>query len=305
VWMGKFRSVTLLYVTARLSMLLYQTLFAIINLTSSSENGCTILFKVAFSSLPITEISTGGILLARVYAIMPARRFLCGCLAILILSRSAGYIIGPILACRSSSTTYTVQSIANGFTILYDAAIFGVTVYHTWTLVKLRRSLPEMTGRTSLASLILKQGILRFLIIFCWTLQSIMTDNLVRPNIKGLTAAVERSVSVILVLRFFLDLREWNAHPNGTSQTKDLSPCSSWKAVARKLSHAIIKDLGDPEDEAMFASQATSHGSVSRQVLRPTASDAENNDLFPTVTLEEFPWATGRLGGREMGRRGD
>jgi len=109
-------------------------------------------------------------------------------------------------------------------------------------------------------------------------------------------------VSVILVLRFFLDLREWNAHPNGTSQTKDLSPCSSWKAAARKFSSAIIEDLGDPDDDALFASQATSPGSVSRKVLRPTASDAENDDSFPTVNMEEFPWAGGRLSGGEIGR---
>jgi len=195
-----------------------------------------------------------------------------------------------------------VQSIGNGSVILYDAAIFGVTVYHTWTLVKLRRSLPEMTGRTSLASLILKQGILRFLIIFCWTLQIIITNSskLVRPNIKGLTTVIERPISVILVLRFFLDLRQWNTHPNGTSQTRDLTPCSSWKAVARKFSNSIIEHLGDPEDEALFASQATNPGSVSRQVLRPTASDAENNNLYPTVNLEEFPWAAGRLGDGEV-----
>jgi len=197
-----------------------------------------------------------------------------------------------------------VTRITNGLTILNDAAIFGVTVYHTWTLVKLRRSLPEMTGGRSLASLILKQGILRFLIIFCWGLQSIITDNLVRPNIRGLTTAIERPVSSILVLRFFLDLREWNAHPNGTLQTKDLSPRSSWKAVARKLSNSIIEHLGDPEDEALFASQGTSPGSVSRQVLRPTASDAENNDSFPTVNLEEYPWAAGSLGGGEIRRWG-
>jgi len=137
------------------------------DLVFCSCSGCTILVKIADSSLPIVEISIGGIELARVYAIMPARvrRFLCLSLAILLLSLSAGAIIDSILACRSSSIAFTVTSIFNGLTILYDAAICGVTVYHTWTLVKLRRSLPEMTGGRSLGSLILKQGILRFLII--------------------------------------------------------------------------------------------------------------------------------------------
>jgi hypothetical protein len=103
------------------------------------------------------------------------------------------------------------------------------------------------------------------------------------------------SVSSLLILRFFLDLREWNAHPNGTSQTRDLGPCSSFKAAVRKISNAIIEDLGDPEHEALFASQATSSGSVSGQALRATASEAENTGSFPTVDLVEFPWATGGL----------
>jgi len=60
-------------------------------------------------------------------------------------------------------------------------------------------------------------------------------------------------------------------------------PDSSWKAVAWKFSNAIIEGLEDLEDEALFASQATSPGSVSGQVLRPTASHAENNDSFVKV----------------------
>jgi len=216
--------------------------------------------------------------LARVYAIMPARQNLLTCLGILLLSRCSLKIIVPVLKiCGSSFSGHIELNIDTGLTILYDAAIFGVTVYHTWTLIQLRRSLPGMTGGTSLASLILKQGILRFLIICVWSLQIIITDNLVRPSIKGLTTAIGRPVSLILILRFFLDLREWNAHQCGTSQTRDLAPCSSFMAAARKLSNSIIEDLGDPEDEALFTSHATS-GIASRQVVRPTA----------------FPWPPGR-----------
>jgi len=115
VWMRKFRSVTLLHVTARLSLLLFQILFTIMFLTPLAENGCTILVKIAFSSAPIVEISIGGILLARIYTIMFARRCLCLCLGIALLSLSALNIIFPILACRSRSTVFTYMSLFNVF----------------------------------------------------------------------------------------------------------------------------------------------------------------------------------------------
>ncbi|KAF8528216.1 hypothetical protein BU17DRAFT_81468 [Hysterangium stoloniferum] len=67
------------------------------------------------------------------------------------------------------------------------------------------------------------------------------------------------------------------------------------KAAAQKFSNAIIEDLGDPDDEQFVGSQATSSGTVFGRVLRPAASDAENNDSSPAVNLEEFPWAVGRV----------
>jgi len=62
-----------------------------------------------------------------------------------------------------------------------------------------------------------------------------------------------------------------------------------------KKSNAIIDDLGDPEDEALFPSQATSLGRVSGQVLHPSVREPENNDSSSAVNLLEFPWAAGGL----------
>ncbi|KAF8512451.1 hypothetical protein BU17DRAFT_96241 [Hysterangium stoloniferum] len=107
-------------------------------------------------------------------------------------------------------------------------------------------------------------------------------------------ANLQASVSVILASRFFLDLHEQNSHANGTSQTKDEAPCSSFKAATRTFSNVIVEDLGDPEGNQFSGSQVTSSRIVSRRVLWQTTSDAENNDSSPAVNLEEFPWAAGR-----------
>ncbi|KAF8518265.1 hypothetical protein BU17DRAFT_66507 [Hysterangium stoloniferum] len=227
-------------------MLLFQTLYPLFQLTGLWKSGCSVLVKILVSSELILGFSFGAV-------------------SVLMLGDFIALSLG----------FGRVLNINNGSTLLYDGAIFGVTVYYTWTLVKLRLSITEVISGTSLGYLILKQGII--------------TDNVLRDH------SPVSSVSMILILRFFLDLRERNAHPNGTSQTRDLEPCSSFRAAMRKFSNAIIEDLGDPEDGSLFASQTTHSGTVSGQALRPSAGEAENNDSTPAVNLEEFPWAAGRL----------
>ncbi|KAF8512457.1 hypothetical protein BU17DRAFT_69223 [Hysterangium stoloniferum] len=161
------------------------------------------------------------------------------------------------------------------------------------------RSLTEMTGGKSLSSLILKQATPLGLNnvqdnIFMDTSrynnrQSSSSKTVNYSSFwKILKFQSLAFVSVILDLRFFLDLRDRNAHQNGTSQTRDEALCSSFKAAAQKFSNAIVDDLGDPDDEQFVGSQATSSGTVSGRVLRPAASDAENNDSSPAVNLEVF-----------------
>ncbi|KAF8518830.1 hypothetical protein BU17DRAFT_66223 [Hysterangium stoloniferum] len=202
---------------------------------------------------------------------MPARRYLFSCLVILFLSRCVLNGITAFLGnCDSTFPTQKLMGITNGSTLLYDGAIFAVTVYHMWTIVKWRWSFAEMASNKSLGYLIFKQEI-----------ESPFT--------------FVSSISILLVLRFFLNLREWHAHRNGTPRTRDLTPCSLYKATVRNFSNAIIDELGDPEDEALFASQAMM---VSGQLLRQSVSEAENNDSHPIVNLEEFPWALDHEEGR-------
>ncbi|KAF8527142.1 hypothetical protein BU17DRAFT_61775 [Hysterangium stoloniferum] len=254
IWMGKLWGVALLYVAARFSMLIYQAGFPIFALTPLGAKTKRVFRTVEGFFLKLDN-----------HVIFIWRNFFDTCLCHHAFTAVSVIMLGDLIS----------------LSLCFERGIFGATVYRIWTLVKLRRSLPEMTSGPSLASLILKQGVLRFFIIISWTLQIVMTDY---PGIGGLTGNIENPVSVILFLRFFLDLRQLNAHPNGTSQTKHLEPCPSFKAAARRILNTIIEDLGDPEDEALFASQARS---VSAQVLGPLAG----NDSSPAVNLEEFPWA--------------
>ena len=66
---------------------------------------------------------------------------------------------------------------------------------------------------------------------------------------------------------------------------------SSFKAVIRSMSNAIIDDLGDPEHEALFIDQAMSRRpSIITQASQPVTSEVENSNVIPTINVEEFPW---------------
>ncbi|KAF8509354.1 hypothetical protein BU17DRAFT_70455 [Hysterangium stoloniferum] len=129
----------------------------------------------------------------------------------------------------------------------------------------------------------------------CWGLQIVTTE---KGDFGNLTVPVGRSVSTLLILRLFLDLRERLAHPNGIFQTREPELLSSFKAAIWNISNAVIEDLGDPENDDLFASQTTSDESASRQAL-PATTEADNNDSPSTVNPVEFLSVTGDLDERE------
>ncbi|KAF8512455.1 hypothetical protein BU17DRAFT_69221 [Hysterangium stoloniferum] len=253
-----YGGVTCLYVAARVSMLLYQTPYPIWAFTGPYEtnyNGNIVMNR-------IRNVTGSGLCyhsFTAVSALILARyepQFL-QILELMFLQ------ITVLLENCNTSFPEQMTNISNGIALLYDAAIFGVTVYHTWTLVSFALCAKVRPPATPLRL------------------------NNVQDN-PVMDTSNHYNRQFILVLRFFLDLREQNVHPYGTSQTRDEAPCSSLKAAARKFSNAIIEDIGDPEDEQFFGSQATRFGTVSGRVLRPAASDAENNDSSPAVNLEVF-----------------
>ncbi|KAF8523288.1 hypothetical protein BU17DRAFT_63862 [Hysterangium stoloniferum] len=293
IWSTKFRGMTFFYVAARSSIVLSQILYPIFWFTTLSE-------KRLFYLLEIFALDSNG------YGHCSQRNLIGTCLRrhaftevpLLKLEDVIPHVFLPKGVGQEHLLSPTsLVNVTKALTMSYDLAIFAVTVYHTWGVITVRRSLPEMTGGTNLVSLILKQGgniifatkythqwilpelgIARFFVILFWGLQDTITQN---RGLGGLTMPVGSCVTTILVLRFFLDLRVRNAHRNGTAQTMNLASLSSFNVVTRCIGNSIIEVLGDPEEEALFVSQATSDGNVSVQAVHPIPSEAEHTDSFP------------------------
>ncbi|KAF8529681.1 hypothetical protein BU17DRAFT_79750 [Hysterangium stoloniferum] len=62
----------------------------------------------------------------------------------------------------------------------------------------------------------------------------------------------------ILILHFFLDLRERNIHPHGMSATTQPEPLNTFRAVVRNAGNSILEDFQDLEYEEFLAARSTS-----------------------------------------------
>jgi hypothetical protein len=61
-----------------------------------------------------------------------------------------------------------------------------------------------------------------------------------------ISAEPQQSVEGIMMSRLFLDLREWNARPNGSSSTTSRNPPTmSFRAATRRIGDAIVEDVDD------------------------------------------------------------
>ena len=104
-------------------------------------------------------------------------------------------------------------------------------------------------------------------------------------------------LSVIIVCRFLLEIRQQNSHTNGTSQTYQASPMNSFHPVSQHVGNSVAEEFGDSFFNESFARSQSQGESMELQVITPQAQPDEGR-----VSLTEFPWVTGDIGGLEEGR---
>jgi len=103
-------------------------------------------------------------------------------------------------------------------------------------------------------------------------------------------------LSVIIVCRFLLEIRQQNTHPNGTSQTHQASLKNSFHAVAQHVGNSVAEEFGDSFFNESFAISQSHEESMELQEISPQAHSEDGR-----VSLTEFPWATGDIGVLEEG----
>ncbi|GJJ11763.1 hypothetical protein Clacol_006001 [Clathrus columnatus] len=93
--------------------------------------------------------------------------------------------------------TLTVDlAISQSVSVLaFDATVVSLTVYSTWKSSTSLRGMYLAAGgyETSLSVLFLRQGVFRFIVVFCWVLEIAIGDRVYRRSLAGLDIIPERS----------------------------------------------------------------------------------------------------------------
>ncbi|KIJ57401.1 hypothetical protein M422DRAFT_238994 [Sphaerobolus stellatus SS14] len=149
--------------------------------------------------------------------------------------------------------------------MIFDGTVMAITAYFAWTSSK---QLQNMFGtRQSLTVIFLQQGVVRFFIIFIWSLEIIISNKVLNSLLVGFDVGLENSVSGILVCRFILQLRKFNTRV----QTVPSVHIESTPGIS-----GIEYDLKTENDMAELEGGAASSAGIDTEVC---------------ITVDEFPWS--------------
>ncbi|KIJ40229.1 hypothetical protein M422DRAFT_49187 [Sphaerobolus stellatus SS14] len=130
-------------------------------------------------------------------------------------------------------------------TILFESSVLVVTILYTWNL---RGKLSNRRRSKSLAELLLRQGVIRFGIIFIWNFAETILS---RVLLDGIDGPLENAISCILVCRFLLELRKYAADASSvlvsTSSLNRHRPTSAFYLAMRRLDRRVRIEFGDQE----------------------------------------------------------
>jgi hypothetical protein len=85
------------------------------------------------------------------------------------------------------------------------------------------------------------------------------------------------SLSVIIVCRCHLSLKERVAHPNGTTHSEH-HPVTSFRAAARKIHNSLMEEFGDPSVDETGILEA----------IEPHGTDGPSSNAISAIELEEI-----------------
>ncbi|KIJ46285.1 hypothetical protein M422DRAFT_250335 [Sphaerobolus stellatus SS14] len=131
--------------------------------------------------------------------------------------------------------------------MILDAFVLGTTIYYTLRQRSLlKKALFHRPQSTT--ELLTQQGVLRFLIVFIWSLELSFLNSISTSLYAGIDTDLYNAISSILIYRFFFQLREYS-YGYAEYATKQSRPPSTMQfaEIPQYLSHAIIYELGDGE----------------------------------------------------------
>jgi len=235
---NRIRLGNLLYIMARYSLIG----MLICNIIAVKASNCVSLVMAIFQGMSF--LGSQGLLVARTYAVTQGSPTAFAVLAVLTLLNLGALLVEDVSQSCSGTVNLTtkaaniVENFQFAVTLIFESVTIVVTFYCTQRAFIQRKLLWAGSGEKSLTSLLLIQGIHRYVIIFTWTLIDEIGSQKIPFFRKATDAPLENAVSTILICRIVLELRDFSHRSTNPSTT--VASLSTWR-----FRTAILEDLGD------------------------------------------------------------
>lgn len=193
----------------------------------------------------IKGVALHALLLARTYAVSHGNRWIGIGLAFLIFIYACfGIVIAGVYFSQLTTIDVDPFFTTGGLTTsLVEAFVMAVTTFYVWRERDNLRNMYEPAERP-LLSLFIKQGIIRFLIVFLWGTECYISE-IVSP-VGGIDSVFLTAVSVILICRFTLDLRKLNdRYQEHSFSTPSVETHMSFAGRMHRINQSLLDDFGN------------------------------------------------------------
>lgn len=183
-------------------------------------------------------IGVDGLVLARTYAVGYRNTFgITAVTTTFFIFESITVALIPFQRCTSSFLPQNPPVFLDILTVvsltLFELGVLIVVLGHTWRVYH-----KDIGGQTSFMGLFIYQGIIRFSIIFIWTVVVVVMSETLRASLSSVVQPLGEATSVILICRFFLQLAK-----RGTFQHPQTPSMNGWTTMYHSFHH-VIGDIG-------------------------------------------------------------
>ncbi|KIJ27934.1 hypothetical protein M422DRAFT_270871 [Sphaerobolus stellatus SS14] len=220
-----------------------------------------------------------ALLIGRAYAVSGGNSFIAAGLG-LILVLYDGLAISQFALLLTNSLNPSTSAVSVT-ALIFDGTVMAITAYFAWTSSK---QLQNIFGtRQSLTVIFLQQGVVRFYIIFIWSLEITISNKNLNLFLIGFDVGLENIVSVILICRFILQLRRFNTRV----QTVPSVHIASTPGIRGRLQHiheTLIEEFGNSGIEYGLETEND------MAELEGDTAPSAGIDTEAYIMTEEFPW---------------
>lgn len=261
VWSKKIRLGSILYFCAKYGLIVNYCFIIALNIDGgSNDNICTPLLALSNIGDGASAIGYSGLAALRGYAIANNKPVWKAILISLFLMNTAGTLLAFCFSVPcGGAAPWSVKAVIDVtiiqvvLTPLTEGVTLSLLLVHARTKFRdLKRDLEQ--PQRSFMDICRQQSINIFSTVLILGIeQAVATPTIVEENVSSPALTIVTDligpIPIILLCRFFLELRKAHSTPNGSLEGDNQLPWSTFKAAVHNVDTSIVDEFGDHSSE--------------------------------------------------------